>query len=62
MVCSFFVGPAPMPLVFNGYEIAAMIGAAWMTSYLVTEGRSNWFEGAKLLAAYVAVVLMFLFA
>jgi Ca2+:H+ antiporter len=62
MLCSFFVGPAPMPLVFNGYEVAAMIGAAWMTSYLVTEGRSNWFEGAKLLASYVLVVLMFLFA
>jgi Ca2+:H+ antiporter len=62
MVCSFFVGPAPMPLVFNGYEIAAMIGGALMTGYLVTEGRSNWFEGAKLLAAYVLVVLMFLFA
>src|SRR5204863_5017649 len=40
MVCSFFIGPAPMPLVFNGYEVAAMIGAAWITSYLVHEGRS----------------------
>jgi Ca2+:H+ antiporter len=59
MICSFFVGPFPMPLVFNGYEIAAMIGAAWMTSYLVTEGRTNWFEGAKLLAAYVLVGIVF---
>jgi Ca2+:H+ antiporter len=62
MLCSFFIGPNPMPLVFNGYEIAAMIGAAWMTGYLVHEGRSNWFEGVKLLAAYVLVVLLFLFA
>jgi Ca2+:H+ antiporter len=62
MLCSFFVGPFPMPLVFNGYEVAAMIGAAWMTSYLVTEGRTNWFEGVKLLAAYVLVVILFLFA
>jgi Ca2+:H+ antiporter len=59
MICSFFVGPFPMPLVFNGYEIAAMIGAAWMTSYLVTEGRTNWFEGVKLLAAYVLVGIVF---
>src|SRR4051794_18417455 len=59
MLCSFFVGPFPMPLVFNGYEIAAMIGAAWMTSYLVTEGRTNWFEGVKLLAAYVLVGIVF---
>jgi Ca2+:H+ antiporter len=62
MLCSFFVGPNPMPLVFNGYEVAAMIGGAWITSYLVHEGRSNWFEGVKLLAAYVLVVLLFLFA
>jgi Ca2+:H+ antiporter len=59
---SFVVGPAPMPLVFNGYEVAAMIGAVWITSYLVHEGRSNWFEGAKLLCAYVLVILLFLFA
>ena len=49
-MCSYFVGPHPMPLIFNGYEVAAMIGAAWITSYLVHEGRSNWFEGLKLLA------------
>jgi Ca2+:H+ antiporter len=59
MICSFFVGPFPMPLVFNGYEVAAMLGGAWMTSYLVQEGRTNWFEGLKLLAAYVIVVIVF---
>jgi Ca2+:H+ antiporter len=62
VVASFFIGPVVMPLVFNGYEVAAMIGAAWVTSYLVQEGRTNWFEGLKLLAAYILVVLMFLFA
>jgi Ca2+:H+ antiporter len=62
MICSYFVGPHPMPLVFNGYEVAAMIGAAWLTSYLVQEGRTNWFEGVKALSAYALVVLLFLFA
>ena len=62
MICSFFVGPHAMPLVFNGYEVAAMIGAALMTSYLVQEGRTNWFEGVKLLGSYLLVVLLFLFA
>ena len=62
VLCSFFIGPFPMPLVFNGYEIVAMIGAAWMTSYLVNEGRTNWFEGLKLLAAYALVVIVFLAA
>lgn len=58
-ICSFFIGPFPMPLVFNGYEVAAMIGAAWLGSYLVVEGRTNWFEGLKLLAAYVLVGIVF---
>ena len=62
MICSFFIGPFPMPLVFNGYEVAALIGGAWMTSYLVSEGRTNWFEGVKLLAAYVLVAIVFGFA
>jgi Ca2+:H+ antiporter len=62
MLCSFFIGPFAMPLVFNGYEVAAMIGGTWMTSYLVHEGRSNWFEGVKLLAAYLLVVFVFLAA
>jgi Ca2+:H+ antiporter len=51
-----------MPLVFNGYEVAAMIGGAWITSYVVVEGRTNWFEGVKLLAAYVLVAVLFAFA
>jgi Ca2+:H+ antiporter len=59
VLCSFVIGPFPMPLVFNGYEVAAMIGGAWITSYLVHEGRSNWFEGVKLLAAYALVVIVF---
>jgi Ca2+:H+ antiporter len=59
VLCSFLVGPFPMPLVFNGYEIAALIGATWITSYLVIEGRTNWFEGVKLLAAYLLVAIVF---
>ena len=62
MICSIFVGPFTMPLVFNGYEVAAMIGATWMTSYLVHEGRTNWFEGVKLLASYLLVVVVFFLA
>jgi Ca2+:H+ antiporter len=62
VLCSYFIGPFPMPLVFNGYEVAAMIGGAWITSYVVVEGRTNWFEGVKLLAAYVLVAVLFAFA
>ena len=47
---------------FTDIEVGAMVGAAWITSYLVHEGRTNWFEGLKLLGAYALVVLMFLFA
>jgi Ca2+:H+ antiporter len=59
---SFVIGPSPMPLVFNGYELVALAGATIMTAFVVSEGRSNWFEGLKLLGTYVLVILLFLWA
>ena len=62
VLLSFVIGPGPMPLVFNGFEIAA-IALAVLVAYQVTnEGESNWFEGVQLLALYVIIGLTFYFA
>jgi Ca2+:H+ antiporter len=51
-----------MPLVFNGFEIAA-IGLGVLVAYQVTnEGESTWFEGVQLLALYAILGLTFYFA
>jgi Ca2+:H+ antiporter len=60
--CSFFIGPHPMALVFNGFEIAAMVLAVLIANHVTNEGESTWFEGLQLLAVYVVLGLTFLFA
>ena len=51
-----------MPLVFNGFELAAVILAVLIANRVTGEGESNWFEGVQLLAVYVILALTFAFA
>ena len=62
VLCSYVVGPEPMPLVFNGYELGAMLFAVLIANFLTQEGESNWFEGVQLLALYALLGLVFYFA
>jgi Ca2+:H+ antiporter len=59
---SFGVGPHPMALVFNGYELAALLFSVLIANFVTVEGRSNWFEGVQLLAVYAVLILVFIFA
>ena len=54
------VGPAPMALVFNGFELGAILLAILIANYVTHEGESTWFEGVQLLALYVILALAFL--
>lgn len=62
VILSFFVGPYPMALVFNGYELAGLIAAVLVANFLASEGESTWFEGVQLLALYLVLGLVFLLA
>jgi Ca2+:H+ antiporter len=62
VLCSFFIGPGPMPLVFNGLELAALAVAAIIANQVTQEGESTWYEGLQLLLVYVVVALAFGFA
>lgn len=62
VLTSFFLGPGPMPLVFNGFELAAVILAVLVAYGVTSEGESTWFEGVQLLALYVILGLTFFFA
>jgi Ca2+:H+ antiporter len=62
VLLSFSFGDHPMPLVFNGFELAAVILAVIIANRVTTEGESNWFEGIQLLAVYVILALAFGFA
>jgi Ca2+:H+ antiporter len=62
VLASFVIGPAPMALVFNGYELAGLLFAILIANFLTQEGESNWFEGVQLLALYLVLGLVFFFA
>ncbi|MDW7982076.1 MAG: calcium/proton exchanger [Thermomicrobium sp.] len=51
----------PMSLVFNVYELVALLGAALVSSLIALDGRSNWLEGAMLLAVYAGLAVGFFF-
>ena len=59
---SFVIGPEPMALVFNGFEMGAMLLAVLIANYVTHEGESTWFEGVQLLAVYLILGLAFGFA
>jgi Ca2+:H+ antiporter len=62
VLLSFVFGPEPMALVFNGYELGALIFAVLIANLVVTDGESNWFEGVQLLSLYAVLGLVFYFA
>jgi Ca2+:H+ antiporter len=62
VLLSFVLGPNPMALVFNGYELAGLLFAVLIANFLTQEGESNWFEGVQLLAVYAVLGLVFYFA
>jgi Ca2+:H+ antiporter len=61
VLLSFFVGPFPMALVFNGLEIGAILLAVLIAIHVTHEGESTWFEGLQLLAVYAVLGLTFFF-
>jgi Ca2+:H+ antiporter len=62
VLASFVIGPQPMALVFNGFELGAVLIAILIAQLVTHEGESNWFEGVQLLSVYAVLALAFLFA
>jgi Ca2+:H+ antiporter len=59
---SLLVGPAQMPLVFNGYELAGLVAAGALAAATTFDGTSTRRRGAGLLCAYLALGVAFLLA
>ena len=62
VIASFFIGPYPLALVFNGFELGGILLAIMIANYVTNDGESTWFEGVQLLAVYVVFGLAFYFA
>ena len=62
VLLSFLVGPNPMALVFNGYELGAVVLALLIANLVIADGESNWYEGLQLLAVYAVLGVVFFYA
>jgi Ca2+:H+ antiporter len=49
----------PMDLIFNTFELVAMVLAVLIVNFVVQDGESNWLEGLQLLAAYAIMAIAF---
>ena len=49
----------PLTLVFNEFELIALMAAALIAGLVSLDGESNWLEGAMLLAIYAIIALGF---
>lgn len=62
VLASFFVGPNPMALVFNGFELGAIFLAILVANHVTQDGESTWYEGMQLLSVYAVLGVVFFYA
>jgi Ca2+:H+ antiporter len=55
---SLFMGN-PLTLIFNQFELIALIAGVLIAALVASDGESNWLEGAELLAIYLILGLAF---
>jgi Ca2+:H+ antiporter len=49
----------PLQLIFNEFELLALIAGVIIAGLVTFDGESNWLEGAQLLAIYIILALAF---
>ncbi|MCA9860627.1 MAG: calcium/proton exchanger [Thermomicrobiales bacterium] len=52
----------PIPMIFNSWELIALIAAVLLAVAISQDGESNWLEGAQLIAVYLLLGTAFYFA
>jgi Ca2+:H+ antiporter len=51
----------PLTLVFNPFELIALVGAGLIAALVALDGEANWLEGAVLVTLYLILALAFFF-
>ncbi len=50
----------PMSIIFNEFELVALIVSVFIANRVANDGESNWLEGIQLIAVYIIIALAFL--
>ena len=61
VLASYFIGPAPMNLVFTQAEVIAVALSVLIATQITNDGESNWMEGVLLLAVYAILGAVFFY-
>jgi Ca2+:H+ antiporter len=51
----------PLTLIFNQFELIALVGGTLIAALIALDGESNWLEGAQLLVVYMIIGMAFFF-
>ena len=49
----------PMSIIFNEFELIALLASVLIADKVATDGESNWLEGAQLVAVYIIIAVGF---
>lgn len=58
---SLLMGGETLLLVFNNFELIALVAASLIAALIAQDGESTWLEGAMLLAVYIILAIAFFF-
>jgi Ca2+:H+ antiporter len=50
----------PMSIIFNEFELIALIVSVFIAIKVASDGESNWLEGAQLIVVYTILAISFL--
>lgn len=50
----------PMSIIFNEFELVALVVSILIVNRVASDGESNWLEGIQLIAVYIIVALSFI--
>jgi len=50
---------SPMSIIFNTFELIALIFSVLIANRLASDGESNWLEGVQLIAVYIVIAASF---
>jgi Ca2+:H+ antiporter len=62
VLLSQVIGAVPMDLAFKGGLVLTVLLAVWITGQVAGDGRSDWLRGVQLLAVYLILALVYLYA
>ena len=51
----------PLTLVFDQFELIALVAASLIVALVALDGESNWIEGVQLLVVYMILSMAFFF-